>query len=276
MDIAPLIHSRTKYCDFNTNFAVRPADLNVNWAMGKILPSTRDIDILNGARLVVAFNGEMGIAGISCKLKSFIEKNVPDAVDEAKEYFSDERGREVKIFLGYVFKGDGVPNVSYADLWQMFKENLAPEWNYKTSQTVMVDYKSCKTKNLSDKIKPVETINGVECYDVSESTDKKIFEQCIAARKDFCSNIDQFKIIGDGNYKVITTSRSIMECMKTESQSKPEKKTPTQAQTPIQSQTTYKTATSQRRVENHDSTTIKFVATTIILVIIFMIGYLLI
>ena len=37
MKIAPIIHSRTLKNDFNPNFAVRPADLNVQWARRAIL-----------------------------------------------------------------------------------------------------------------------------------------------------------------------------------------------------------------------------------------------
>ena len=227
MKIAPLIHSRTLHCDFNPNFAVRPDDLDVDWAMKKVLQSTSDIDILNGVRWLTASNGQTVIVGIACNLKFFIERYVPEAAAEAEKYFHDERGREIKVFLGYVFKGDGVPNVSCKDLWQMFEENMSKVWEFKVAETVSVPYRDCGTKSVSDKVKPVETIDGVDFYISGEDSDEKILTQCIAEHKNFCSNADQFKIIASREFNVISTSRGNIERFKAE----PEKKTPPPVQT---------------------------------------------
>ena len=205
MEIAPLIHSRTFYCDFNQNFAARPKDLNVQWAMNKILPSTRDIDILNGMRRVVASDGKICIAGISCNFKSFAEKYLSAAeYEEAEKYFHDERGREVKIFLGYAFKGSGVPDVSESKLWQMFKQTVAKVWNNNPSDTVIVPYESCGVKSVAKK-----TLDK-KFYPSNERDDIELFEQCIAAHKDFCSNVDAVKIFEDGKYEVITAAQSVI------------------------------------------------------------------
>ena len=215
MEIAPLIHSRTFYRDFNPNFAVRPNDLNVQWAMNKILPAMRDVDILNGVRRVVATDGKICIAGIACNFRYFAENYLSSGERaEAENYFHDERGREVKIFLGYAFKGNGVPDVSDSKLWQMFKKNLVPEWNRQTVETVIAPYENCNVKNVGGK-----TLDK-KFYPTNERDDVEIFEQCIAERKDFCSNVDAVKIFESGNYEIITAPQSIINRLQAEAQKK--------------------------------------------------------
>ena len=214
MQIAPLIHSRTKFCDFNPNFAVRPSDLDVSWAMKKVLQSTADIDILNGERLLTAYKGNIGIAGIACKFRYFIEKYVPEVANEAQKYFQDERGREIKIFIGYVFQGNGVPDISYKDLWQMFKENFVSQWERQVAETVIVPYKNCDTKNIGGKISPVESTGGIDFYNNTDA--EKLFAQCINDHKNFCSNVDQYKIISSGEFNAIATSKGNIDRFKSE------------------------------------------------------------
>ena len=217
MEIAPLIHSRTLHCDFNQNFAVRPSDLNVNWAMKKILLAMSDVDILNGVRRFVASDGKICIAGIACKLKFFAEKYLSASdTDDAKNYFHDEKGREVKIFLGFSFKGGSqneIPDVNYSTLWKFFKETLAPEWEREVVETVIVDYKTCSTK----KINPA---NLEKFYVADESTDEKLFAQCMAARKNLCTNADQMKIINSGEFEIISTTQSLINRFKSEAEKK--------------------------------------------------------
>lgn len=215
MEIAPLIHSRTFYCDFNPNFAVRPNDLNVQWAMNKILPAMRDVDILNGVRRMVASDGKLCIAGVACNFRYFAENFLSaDERTEAENFLHDERGREVKIFLGYVFKGGGVPDVSYSKLWQMFKQTLAPEWKRQTVETVIAPYESCGVKSV------VKKSLDKKFYPSDEHNDVEIFEQCIAAQKDFCSNVDAVKIAQDGEYEIITASQSVINRLQSEAQKK--------------------------------------------------------
>lgn len=216
MKIAPLIHSRTLYRDFNPNFAVRPKDLNVNWAMSKILPSTRDIDILDGVRRVVATDGKICIAGIACNFKMFAEKYLSaEERDEAEKYFCDERGREVKIFLGYAFKDSGVPDVNDSKLWQMFKKYFAPQWELQDPETVLASYEDCGVKNISRK-----TLDKT-FYPPSESKDIELFEQCLAQRKDFCSNVDAAKIFEDGKYEIITAPHSVIDRLEAQKKTPP-------------------------------------------------------
>lgn len=272
MQIAPLIHSRTLYCDFNPNFAVRPADLDVSWAMKKVLQSTTDIDILNGARLLTANNGNVGIVGIACKFRYFIENYAPEFFEEAQQYFQDERGREVKIFLGYAFKGGGVPDVPFKDFWKFFKENLAPKWDFKVAETVISSYENCGEKNISNKISPANKINGIDFF--TAGNDEKLFEQCIAAKKNFCSNVDQFKIITSGEFNAILTSQSNIDRYKSEQ----EKKTPQSAQTsaPRQSPTTQTPTRQHIQPPRQESSKIAMTVTAaVILIILAAAGYLL-
>lgn len=234
MEIAPLIHSRTLKCDFNPNFAVRADDVDVSQAMKKILAAMSDVDILNGVRRLVASNGKIYIAGIAGNFRFFAEKYLKSSeAEEAEKYFYDERGREIKIFLGYSFK-DGnkneIPDVNYSTLWKFFKENLAPEWEYTTSKTVIVGYESCSTKNFSDKTN-LKHIGGISFAESSESNDEKLFAQCLAERKNLCTNVDQMKIIDSGEFEVISTTQSLMNRFESESEKKnpvPQQNTPTQ------------------------------------------------
>ena len=271
MQIAPLIHSRTLHCDFNTNFAVRPADLDVSWAMKKVLQSTNDIDILNGARLLTANNGNVGIVGIACKFRYFIENYAPEFFDEAKEYFQDERGREIKIFLGYVFKGAGVPDVPFKNFWQMFKKNLAPKWEFKVAETVIVDYENCGEKSAYGKISPAASINSIDFF--TAGNDESLLAQCIATKKNFCSNVDQFKIITSGEFNAISTSQGNIDRYKSEQ----EKKTPQSAQTSTPRQSSTQPPTRRNSPQpNKESDKIPTAAiAVIVLVILAAIGYLL-
>lgn len=215
MEIAPLIHSRTFYCDFSHNFAARPNDLNVQWAMNKILPAMRDVDILNGVRRMFATDGKTCIAGVACNFRYFVENYLSaDERAEAANYLHDERGRELKIFLGYVIRGNGVPDVSDSMLWQMFKQTVAKVWNNNPADTVIVPYESCGVKSVAKR--PLDK----EFYPSNERDDIELFEQCIAERKDFCSNVDAVKIFEEGKYDIITAAQNVINRIQSEAQKK--------------------------------------------------------
>ena len=114
----------------------------------------------------------------------------------------------------------------------MFKENLAPKWDLQVAETVITSYENCAEKNIGGKISPVEKINGIDFY--TGGNEKKLLAQCIADKKNFCSNVDQFKIITSGEFNAISTSANNIE------RYKQEKKTPQQVQTatPRQASTT--------------------------------------
>ena len=269
MKIAPLIHSRTLYRDYNSNFAVRPQNLNVQWAREKILASTKELGTLKDIRHVVASKDGIGIAGVSCIFKFFVEKYLPDKVKDAEKYFCDERGREVKIFLGYVFEMSGkkeIPAVSDEDLLQMFMDTLAPIWDKKFVETVYSNYKEYDTKFFSGVKNSFVNINGVEIYR------ENVFEQFLADAQvknlSYCSNVTQFDIWEDGKFSAISTSdTSVINGLKSATTQK--KTLPEQSQ-PIPSQTTPQRQFSANQISaetKSNSSILKIFAIALIVII---------
>lgn len=226
MKIAPLIHSRTFEVDFNSKFAVRPDDFtdsDIEWAREKILPSTQDLNILNDVRLVVASKGGKCFAGVACMLDLFAEKFLStDERAEAEEFFCDNRGRYIKLFLGFVIKDASskkIPDVAPSDLWQMlwqmFKEYLAPEWNRKAPETVLAPYRDVREKSfVSSSPRPAQIFQGVELYEMNPVVNEKLFDDYLArALKQnlaFCTNLDRMQPIEDKIYQAVTTTADII------------------------------------------------------------------
>ena len=223
MKIAPLIHSRTFEVDFNSKFAVRPDDFtdsDIEWAREKILPSTQDLNILNDVRFVVASKGGKCFAGVACMLDLFAEKFLSaDERADAEKFFCDNRGRYIKLFLGFVIKdtaSNKIPDVRFSDLWQMFKEYLAPEWNRKAPETVLAPYRDIREKSFasSKPPKPAQIFQGVELYEMSSAVNEKLFDEYLArALKQnlaFCTNLDRAQPIEDKIYHAVTTTADII------------------------------------------------------------------
>ena len=150
--------------------------------------------------------------GRRLQLQIFCRKLFVDG--RAANYLHDERGRELKIFIGYVIKGNGVPDVPDSKLWQMFKQTVAKVWNNNPAETVIVPYESCGVKSVTKK-----TL-GKKFYPSNERDDVELFEQCLAECKDFCSNVDSVKIFEDVKYEIITAAQSIINRLQAEAQKK--------------------------------------------------------
>ena len=104
MKIAPIIHTRTLFCDFNSEFLVRPCefmDADIKWARKNILGTTVDIDGLSGFRWVVLDNEKYRIAGVVGFLKDICLKLDLNDTDKIKseELFCDNKGRSIYAFL---------------------------------------------------------------------------------------------------------------------------------------------------------------------------------
>lgn len=222
MKIAPLIHSKTFEVDFNSKFAVRPddfTDADIEWARKKILPSTQDLNILNDVRLVVASQGNRCIAGIACMLDFFAKDLTAGERAKAEEFFCDNRGRYIKVFLGYSIKdaaANEIPIVTPSDLWQMFKDYLAPEWYRKSPESRLVPYRDVKTKSLPPStFKPAQIFQGVELYEMNSALNEKLFETYLAlALKQnlaFCTNLDRIQPIEEQIYHAVTTTPEIID-----------------------------------------------------------------
>ena len=210
MKIAPLIHSRTGQCDYNSKFAVRPNGFSeIQWARSKILAATRNIDRFNGIRRIVAAKNGICIAGIVCTMKYFINNCLKGADKDAAQPYIDVHGRLYGVFIGYAFKGNAneIPIVTYSDLWQWFKEYLVPEWEKKSARTVEVDYFSW------DRVKTAHVTNhGTEFYDSAAFNEESLFEEYLARALTedvaFCSNVENIQAVEDGIYTAVTTSAS--------------------------------------------------------------------
>ena len=220
LKIAPLIYSRTLHCDFHTNFAVRPKDIDVTWARNKVLLAMNNINNLNGIRKIVAAKGDICIAGIGCNLSDFIEKNLPEVKESAEKYFQDDNGRYIKVFLGYAFKGSSIPNVSHLDLWKMFEKYFTPEWERKFFETVIAHYDyEVSEKNSVKDIPNGEKVSNINFY-IDETTSDKLVDYCLTERKNLCTNVDQMKIIDSGEFEIILTSRGLIDRFKSEQEKK--------------------------------------------------------
>lgn len=249
MKIAPLIHSRTFSVDFNSKFAVLPddfSDSDIEWARSKILPATQNLDILNDVRLVTASNNGKCIAGVACTLKLFAERN---GLDAARDFFCDNRGRFVKVFLGISINGataNTIPDVKPADLWKLFEEYLAPEWKRQSPETVLAHYRNVATKNLTPKLpQSAYTFNGVELYEMNTAGNEKLFEMYLAlALKQnlaFCTNLDRIQPIEDKIYHAVSTTAEIIDRLK----NKPRQSDEEQKKNPTTTETNYGVNTSK-------------------------------
>lgn len=220
MEIAPLIHSRTGQCDYNSKFAVRPKNFSSNmilWARSKISPATRNIGCFDGIRRIVAAKNGTCIAGIVCSMKYFVNNCLTGEEKESAQPYSHIRGTLYGVFLGYVFKckGNEIPIVSNSDLWQCFSKYLIPEWEKKSARAVEVDYFPC------DKVKPAHAPNHeTEFYDSAIVDDEELFREYLSKalispeKFAFCSNVENIQAVEDGIYTAVTTSASNVDKLK--------------------------------------------------------------
>lgn len=235
MKIAPLIHSRTGECDYNSKFAVRPKNFSsdsISWARSKILAATRNIDRLNGVRRLAAAKDGVCIAGIVCTMKYFINNCLSGSQQNDAKPYADVQGRLYGVFIGYAFKSKGneIPVVTNADLWQWFEKYLVPEWNRKSAQTVEVDYfdwdnvASARVGETS----PTDRYFDVRLYDAANFDNEKLFREYLSEALTstneiaFCSNVDKIQPVEEGIYTAVTTSAKNITALKNHAQEQPQ------------------------------------------------------
>lgn len=280
MKIAPLIHSRTGQCDYNSKFAVRPNDFSeIQWARSKILAATRNIDRFNGIRRIVAAKNGVCIAGIVCTMKYFVNNCLTGADKDAAQPYIDVHGRLYGVFLGYAFKGNAneIPDVNYSDLWQWFKEYLAPEWEKKSARTVEVDYFTW------DRVKSAHVTNhGTEFYDSAAINEENLFEEylsrALTEEVAFCSNVENIQAVEDGIYTAVTTSASNIEKLKANleikrcEQKKTSKSSPTN-NSPDQIRNTSPTSSDKKQQYESTNRNAMWLISLILLIILGAIAY---
>ena len=233
MEIAPLIHSRTGECDYNSKFAVRPKNFSdelITWTRKRILTATRNIDMFNGVRRLVVAKNEFCIAGVVCTMKYFVN-NCLEGREDAQNYVN-VKGRLYGVFIGYVFKREGgkIPVINDSDLWKFFKTYLVPEWNKKSAQTVEVDYFPWdKVENaITNGAQPTAEVSNAQLYN-DTFDDKELFREflskAVTSRDEiaFCSNVERIQPVQEGIYTAVTTSARNIASLKSLSEAKENK-----------------------------------------------------
>lgn len=226
MKIAPLIYSRTEQHEYF--FAVRPdsfesVDPFITRAKDEIISLVNDVQRIKGRRFLVLSKNGFCIAGVACVMKYFIAdgKLNPDEKAEAKTYeLVDQNSRRYGIFLGYVFKGNGneIPVVTDSDLWQMFKKNLAPNWNDKNVSGKKGYGFDCTGKPAPAKRIASQKYCGVTLYDASKISAAALFEEYLARAENekvaFCSDVDSLSAVENKIFTAASTSQDIIDILK--------------------------------------------------------------
>lgn len=224
--VAPLIHTRTFSCDFNSEFMVRPdcfLDSDIKWARKYILNATGAIDSIQGERWVIVDNGKYKLAGVVGFLKNICEKCnlTEDEKAKSKNMFYDEKGRLVYAFIGIVIeKGTGCGKITYDYLWRKYLEFIFPIWK-RTYQEVITqgfsdeEFESCGGSDI--KIVPKE-IGKQKFYESNPKSDYEMFEYYLGNNTSdgfsYCSNIIDYNLIKQSEFSVVCTSGNIITRLK--------------------------------------------------------------
>lgn len=217
---APLIHSRTLYCDFNPRFLARPRNMTDSQALQirkKILEATKSVDSLKDFRWVVFREDSLCVAGLVC----FVEQLAAQCqIEESdKKFFLDSKGRPIYAFLGAVMAdenvGDaGIPELSYQQLWNWYTEAMRDVWERQVVDTKLTDDEPIETENQSLPDYEKHVIHSKDVYESSEMVDRNLFYKYLQlALKgnsvSYCSNITNFLDAKQSSYTAITTTDNI-------------------------------------------------------------------
>lgn len=226
---APLIHARTKYVDFRSNFLITPCDFtekDIRHAHSLVLDSTRFFELAgNTGRRVVFGNGKFVITGITIIFKELF--NLCNTTPEFCKVDREE-GR-----LAYGFVGMALPisatqavfDVPVENFSNIYRNGVAQRWEETTSsdgvfETIESAYSEVEvpaasqiadldplymhTSNiliLEDDIKEREKIAA---YALSRALRGEVIA--------FCSDIKMPKAIAESGFNIVTckNANSIM------------------------------------------------------------------
>ena len=227
MIVAPIIHTRTFNCDFNSEFLVRPdrfMNSDIKWARKNVLAATCEIDGLQGVRWLVADNEKYRMAGIVGFLKTICSKCQLSNEDKKKseELFCDNQRRSVYAFIGIVI--DKINNNDYGELtyeylWNVYLNKIYPIWN-STYQEVVLEPFTDIQMGKSNKSISVESvvIGSMELLESNPVEDYNLFINYLRSNKkshfSFCSNIMDFNVIKQSDFSIVTTSQNVITRMK--------------------------------------------------------------
>ena len=218
---APLIHSRTLYCDFNPRFLARPRNMTDSQALQirkKILEATKSVDSLKGFRWVVFREAPLCVAGLVC----FVEQLAAQCqIEESdKKFFLDSKERPIYAFIGAVMADEnvgndaGIPELSYQQLWDWYTKAMRDVWERQVVDTELTDYETIETENKSLPDYEKHMIHSKDVYESSEMIDRNLFYKYLQmALKgnsvSYCSNITNFLDAKQSSYIALTTTDNI-------------------------------------------------------------------
>ena len=223
--IAPIIHSRTYYCDFNPKFIVRPegfSDEDISWIRKRILIATSDIDRIPNERWIcINYKGKI-IAGIVC----FINKLIIKCDVNDNNFTKDEKGRNIYAFIGIVIenKTDNESiNLDYKFLLNLYNKYISKLWEKKVLESIQCKYeeidKNLINDNNSSIKEKVKSIKNLIIYE-TDTNDKDLFNYYLSQNKSFCSNIINFNdvrtIINEDIFLAISISNNLIKRLKNE------------------------------------------------------------
>ncbi len=160
MRIAPIIHTRTFSCDFNSEFLVKPEcfmDFDIKWARKNVLGATVEIDGLQGFRWLIADNGKYRMAGVVGFLKNICSKCQLSAEETLKseEIFCDDKGRLVYAFIGIVIdkqRNDNYGAISLEYLWKIYLNKIYPIWKRTYQEAVLEKFTDINVEPITNTV----------------------------------------------------------------------------------------------------------------------------
>lgn len=223
MKVAPIIHTRTYSCDFNSEFMVRPESFlgsDIKWARKNVLGATGSIDGLKGERWLIADNGKYRMAGIVGFLRDICAKcNLSEEdAKKSEELFCDDKGRLVYAFIGVVIDtshSESYGKITYDYLWNIYLETIYPIWKRTYQEVITRKFEDVEFENNVSK-PSIESckIGGQEFYETNSAIDHELFEYYLCSKRrkpfSFCTNIADYHMVKQCDFSVITTSQNII------------------------------------------------------------------
>ena len=235
MIVAPIIHTRTFSCDFNSEFLVRPdrfMDSDIKWARKNVLGATGEIDGLQGVRWLIADNEKYRIAGVVGFLKNICSKCRMSESDRLKseELFCDDKGRLVYAFIGIVIDkahSDSFGMLTLDYLWSIYLDKVYPIWKRTYQEIVLESFSNVNLETVTNRIteEPISA-GSKELFEANAVTDYELFCNLLCNTNktnfSFCSNIVDFNVVKQSEFSIVTTSRNIITRLKKENVTKPD------------------------------------------------------
>ena len=222
MRIAPIIHTRTFCCDFNSEFLVRPdcfMNSDIKWARKNVLGATGEIDGLQGVRWLISDNGKYRMAGVVGFLKNICSKCQLSEDDKLKsqELFCDNKGRLVYAFIGIVIDkqhNDNYGSISIDYLWKMYLNEIYPIWKRTYQEVILEGFTDIDVKPIINTVtvEPI-MIGSKNLYEANTVMDYELFSYFLCKNKkefSFCSNILDFNMVKQNDFSIVTTSQNII------------------------------------------------------------------